>query len=184
MRHVSAISLPRNLPRALIDVRAEAAPRTADVLQQLAEGFTEFKSRYDGELRDVTERVSALTINGPHATAGFLPPDPEYSAAFARYFRKGDGEDVVKAANGSGRRAQIHAAMSVGTADQGGYLAPTEWDRRISQAQLAASPMRRLATVQSTAVGAYSTLWNNNLWGTGWVGETASRPETTTPTRL
>ena len=71
--------------------------------------------------------------------------------------------------------------MSVGTADAGGYLAPVEWDRKIGQALIATSPMRRLATVQTTTVGAYTTIWSDRVWGTGWVGETASRPETTTP---
>jgi HK97 family phage major capsid protein len=40
--------------------------------------------------------------------------------------------------------------------------------------------MRRLATVQGTSVGAYSTIWNTDTWGSGWVGETAARPQTTT----
>jgi HK97 family phage major capsid protein len=57
-------------------------------------------------------------------------------------------------------------------------LAPVEWDRKISEAQRANSPMRRLATVRQTSVGAYTTLWNNDQWGSGWVGETAARPQT------
>jgi HK97 family phage major capsid protein len=42
--------------------------------------------------------------------------------------------------------------------------------------------MRRLATVQVTGVGAYTSLWSDGAWGSGWVGETAARPQTTTPT--
>jgi HK97 family phage major capsid protein len=39
--------------------------------------------------------------------------------------------------------------------------------------------MRRLATVQATSVGAYTKLWDPKNWGSGWVGETAARPQTT-----
>lgn len=180
MRKLSTLARPRALVGS---VRAETS--TADLLNNISAGFEDFKRRYDGQLNDVeaslNEKLAALGLNGAFG-GGSRPVDPEYSAAFASYFRKGDGEDVIKAANATGQRAQIYAAMSVGTADAGGYLAPVEWDRRISQAQTATSPMRRLASVQNTTVGAYTTLWNDNSWGTGWVGETAARPATTTPT--
>ena len=42
--------------------------------------------------------------------------------------------------------------------------------------------MRRLARVVPTTVRAYSTLYAASGWGSGWVGETAARPETSTPT--
>lgn len=185
MRRLNPVTLPTNFPRALAcNPRADAD--IGATIRELTQGFSAFKANYDGQLRDVEaslmEKITAGYVNGGGGDSGFRPADPEYSAAFANYFRKGDGEDVIKAANATGDRARIQAAMSVGTADQGGYLAPTEWDRRISQAQLATSPMRRLATVQATTVGAYSTLWNNRVWGSGWVGETAARPETTSPT--
>lgn len=71
--------------------------------------------------------------------------------------------------------------MSVGDNSAGGYLAPVEWDRQILQQQRTTSPMRRIAKVMSTSAGAYTSLWNNDQWGSGWVGETAARPGTTTP---
>lgn len=171
-------------PRALRGtVHAEA--NATETLRQLQDAFTDFKARYgdriDAVEAELNEKIAVSQMGGGSGRRG-TPPDPEYSRAFASYFRKGDGEAQLRTANESGQRAQIHAAMSVGTADSGGYLAPTEWDRKIQQALQATSPMRRLASVQTTSVGAYSTLWNNNLWGSGWVGETAARPETTTPT--
>jgi len=51
----------------------------------------------------------------------------------------------------------------------------------VRKAQQEISPMRRIAQVVTTGVGAFSTVWSNNAWGSGWVGETAARPETTTP---
>lgn len=126
--------------------------------------------------------ASDLLSGGPGAPAA-LPIDTAYSGAFASYFRKGatDAEASLKTANAMGERGTIQAAMSVGDNSAGGYLAPVEWDRKIQKAQYAKSPMRRIAQVQTTSVGAYSTLWSNNQWGSGWVGETAARPSTTTP---
>lgn len=121
---------------------------------------------------------------GPSAGGMFGAPlaaEPDYTRAFAAYTRKGDSVDALKAANATGDRATIHAAMSVGSNTDGGYLAPIEWDRKMHERQRATSPMRRLATVQATAVGAFTSLWSDDAWGSGWVGETAARPQTTNP---
>ncbi|WP_426031029.1 phage major capsid protein [Caulobacter sp. DWP3-1-3b2] len=181
------LALATSAPRALRGpVRAQGNP--ADILGQLNAAFGDFKTRHEGEIRninaaldDMAIRNAALGINGG---GSHRPEDPEYTTTFADYFRKGGhgSEDAVKQANAQGHRAQVQAAMSVGSASDGGYLAPTEWDRRINKAMTAKSPMRRLAQIQPTDVNAYSTIWNNAAWGSGWVGETAARPETTTAT--
>lgn len=180
----SSIPAPRALPRGLLAVRCETDPKK--IIAQLSAGFEDFKARYDGKINDleghVATQLAAINMHGGGSDSRFRPDDPEYSQAFASFFRAGDAEDTIKSANAEGRRAQVQAAMSVGDNSSGGYLAPVEWDRRISHAQLAKSPMRRLATVQSTSVGAYSTLWNNQAWASGWVGEAAARPETTSAT--
>ena len=72
--------------------------------------------------------------------------------------------------------------MSAGSSADGGYLAPTEWDRKVNKQLALVSPMRRIANVVPTGVRAYSTLWNTAEWGSGWAGETASRPQTTSAT--
>lgn len=185
-----------NLPRALRGaVRAEETPE--QLFSQVRGALRDLNNKYDNGLQDVRERVNNLTdamnamqgqidvsaIGAPSANAT-LPADPEYTRAFASYFRKGEAgaEAELREANAVGERATIQAAMSVGDNSSGGYLAPVEWDRKVSQAQVATSPMRRLAKVVRTSVGAYSTLWSNDQFGSGWVGETAARPETTTAT--
>lgn len=138
--------------------------------------------RLEAALDDQAVTLAAAKLGGSGVTGG-PAPDPEYTTAFASYFRRGDDEAAVKAANQTGwRRDAINAAMSVGSNTDGGYTAPVEWDRKIRQAQLVQSPMRRLAEVVTTGVAGYSTLWNNGGWGSAWVGETASRPTTTAAT--
>lgn len=182
---------PMQFPRALRGpVRAETQEQLlAQMNAAVGDLSTKLKARLSGCEETVQNLVDSMSsmqrsvdsnlIGSPGASA-VTPMDSDYSRAFANYFRKGDSsaEEEVRAANAVGDRAAIRAAMSVGSDSDGGYLAPVEWDRNINQAQVATSPMRRLAKVVPTSVGAFSTLWNNDQWGSGWVGETAARPQT------
>ncbi len=181
-----------NLPRALRGaVRADGGDNA--LFAQIQSTLGDIRNQTDTRLSGMEETVGNLTAslgaiqqqvdNGgsfANSSQTILPVEPEYSSAFASYFRRGESgaESTLRDANAIGERATIQAAMSVGDNSSGGYLAPVEWDRRINQAQVATSPMRRLAKVVPTSVGAYSTLWNDAQWGSGWVGETAARPET------
>ena len=145
--------------------------------------------KLEGAIDSIEEHINAenlraamTTVHGDGGSA--LPLDKEYSTAFASYTRRGalDAEASLKTANATGERASIQAAMSEGDNSSGGYIAPVEWDRQIQKAQRALSPMRRISQVVTTARAAYSTLWSNDLFGSGWVGETAARPATTTNT--
>lgn len=168
-----------------------AAAKGDDEVGTLVTAFRDFKAHHNTELGRIGSEVDKLSTAIAAANlAGALgsgfngaAPDAEYSKHFETYARKGasSAEAALIEANGSGRRAEIQAAMSSGDSSSGGYLAPVEWDRRVRKAQSAKSPMRRLATVVSTQTGGYTTLWNDDLWGSGWVGETAARPGTTTP---
>ena len=181
MQHIS--TFPRALSRSGFRIHAEQSPE--QMLRALREGFDDFRTKHDERLTNMETALNALT-NGQLPTA---PPvgaaaDPEYTRTFASYFRKGDNDsdNFLRKANSTGDRAVVHAAMSVGDNSSGGYLAPTEWDRSIIEAQRSTSPMRRLATVQPTRVGAFTKLWDPKNWGSGWVGETAARPQTTSTT--
>ncbi len=181
--------LPRALRGSLF-----ASPRNDDpqeLFKQINATLEQFRDRHTARLNGVEASVGNLTESfaamqgqlnaggGAVFGASSLPTDPDYSRTFASYFRRGDGEESLRSANAAGERAMIQAAMSVGDNSSGGYLAPLEWDRRIGEALRTVSPMRRIAKVQTTGVNAFSTLWNNDQWGSGWVGETAARPQTT-----
>lgn len=181
-------------PRALAG-RVFAAPQgdnPQELFQQINATLRELRAKQESGIGDVREHVTNLEnslsamqrqLNGGivNTSATVIPADPDYTRAFASFVRKGDGEQHLSELQGAGERAAIHAALSVGSDTDGGYLAPVEWDRKISQAQLATSPMRKLAKVVSTSVGAYSTLWQSGNPGSGWVGEVAARPQTSTP---
>lgn len=183
------ISFPAAL-RGPVFANSRNGDDTDETVRQINATLQQFRERHTARLDGVEETVGNLhgsvaamqrQIEGGfsnHVGSAILPVDADYTRTFASYFRRGDGDQSLREANAIGERAAIHAAMSVGDNSSGGYLAPVEWDRRIGEAQRATSPMRRLARVQTTSVGAFTTLWNNAQWGSGWVGETAARPQT------
>lgn len=196
MHHMTFPRATGALPRALARVATPALIRAeardpANVLNELTRSVSTFRSNVEGAINEDRERIDNLAaamsaMQGQIGFNGIAPDngrivDPGYTDAFASYARSGDGADALRAANIAGERAQVHAAMSVGSNTDGGYLAPVEWDRKLHEKQRANSPLRRLALVQVTGVGAYTSLWSNGAVGSGWVGETAMRPQTTTP---
>jgi HK97 family phage major capsid protein len=106
-------------------------------------------------------KMAAMEMNGGEAGER----DPEYSASFRSHVRKGD----------------VQAALNKGADDEGGFLAPTEWDRTIISRLSEVSPMRQIADVRKVGKSGFTKLINQGGTGSGWVGETDNRPETATP---
>jgi HK97 family phage major capsid protein len=174
-------------PRALIGtVRADASDPKA-LIAQLNAAFDEFKKTQEEKVAakadDVvvnekldklntamTEIEAALAAKIEAAKIGGAPGDmeptnPEYVAAFKAHMRRGE----------------VQAAMSVGTDADGGFLAPVEWDRTVTDKLKQLSPIRANAQVITVSGSGFSRIYNDGVIGSGWVGETAARPETTTP---
>ena len=133
----------------------------------------------------VTDMESALNaINAKLAAAALTggeraqPADPDYTKKFAAYVRDGANDADLKALH---RDGQPRAAMTEGSAADGGYTTPVEWDRTISGRLKLISPMRQNAQVQATSKAGFTKLFTDRGVGSGWVGETASRPATSTP---
>lgn len=111
---------------------------------------------------DLNIRHVAAQMNG----AGTGVKDAEYTDAFKAHMKRGD----------------ISASMNKGTAAEGGYLAPVEWDRTITDRLTQVSPIRRLAQVQTISGAGFSKLFNMGGTTSGWVGEADARPNTNTAT--
>ncbi|MAG25018.1 phage major capsid protein [Candidatus Pacearchaeota archaeon] len=180
-------ALAANAPRGLVAMpRAEANDPKA-LVAQLNNAFEEFKAAQDEKLASkaddvvLNEKVDRLNnamsdieaaLNEKIAAAQTVSPqgdmkptDPEYLNAFKAHMRKGD----------------VQAAMTVGTDADGGYLAPVEWDRTVTNALKQRSPIRDNAQVITISGTGFSRVYNDGVVGSGWVGETAARPETSTP---
>ena len=175
--------------RGILAVRAESDVKT--LITDVNQAFQAFKASNDENIKalkkgqeDVVrteqiDRISAdigkmqaaideanIKLASAHIGAGEKPlRDREYSTAYNSYVRKG----------------AIQAALDKGVATEGGYTAPVEWDRTVTDRLVLVSPMRQIATVQNISTAGFTKLFNSRGMGSGWVGETAARPETTAP---
>ncbi len=185
--------------RGLVAVRAEAQPKKPASIEDLAVAFEAFKQTHSQELAEVKAgaadvvttdklekinaaldelqaavddqaKINAAAKLGSGAVIGDIKADPEYTAAFKEHMRKGDNA-----------AAEVKAAMSKGTDADGGYLAPIEWDRTIGESLKEVSPIRRESRVVTISGAGFKKHFSDRNVGSGWVGETASRPATTTP---
>ncbi|OJF95894.1 capsid protein [Pararhizobium antarcticum] len=96
----------------------------------------------------------------------------EHKAAFEGYMRRGDEQ---------GLRDLEGKAFSIGSATDGGYLVPNETDNEIGRRLSVVSPIRALATVRQVSGAVLKKPFALAGMATGWVSETAVRPQTTTP---
>lgn len=188
--HLLALSASR--PRGILDpmIRADASDPKV-ILANLTKAFEDFKSENDERLKkkadanvdekverisaalgdfqtafdDVQKKLAAAMLR-PGEQIGDLPPtNPEFVAEYKAWMRKGT----------------VSAAMDKGTDGNGGYLAPVEWDRTITNKLKRISQIRANARVQTISVAGFKKVFSDRAVGSGWVGETASRPATSTP---
>lgn len=136
-----------------------------DQVERINEAVTDLQGKMD----DFTVKLTALSLVGDDKIIGDLPSTPKANIdAFKTFMRQGDSE--------------VKAALSKTTDAEGAYTAPIEWDRSLMGRLKLVSRMREHAQIQSISVAGFTKLFTDRAVGSGWVGETASRPATSTPT--
>ena len=99
--------------------------------------------------------------------------ETKHHAAFNTYMRKGDANKL---------REIETKALSITSDPDGGYLVPDETEKAVMSSLKEVSPIRSIAGVRQVSGTVYKKPFSITGPGTGWVGETAARPETTSPT--
>ncbi|MFM9943210.1 MAG: phage major capsid protein [Hyphomicrobiaceae bacterium] len=144
---------------------------TADVVT------TDKLARIDRVLSDNQRRLDALTLKSarPQLSTGAprSPAEREHKSAFDGYIRKGDTQGLL---------TLEEKALSIGSNVDGGFLVPPETENAVNTALRAISPIRAIASVRQVSSAVYKKPFSVNGFGTGWVGETVARPQTSTPT--
>ena len=79
-----------------------------------------------------------------------------------------------------GRETELKSLTGTVPAD-GGYAVPREIDAAIAARLKAISPIRAIAQIVQTGTAGYRKLVNTGGTASGWVSETAARPETASP---
>jgi HK97 family phage major capsid protein len=145
-----------------------------EVKADALEASFEALEREDGDVAALKEEVAALKMRvDAQAVAGARPAlagaKSESSPFVERYLRKGLEAGVeLKALSGASDAA-------------GGYAVPEELDQAIERTLTAISPIRAIANVVKVGSAGYRKLVTTGGTPSGWVAETAGRPETDTP---
>lgn len=154
--------------------------------------FEAFKQTNDERLDQIEQRMSAdviteekltrinetldelaLKANRPSLETPANTETTKHKSAFNTYIRHGDHQQL----------RQIEAkALSISSDPDGGYLVPEETENAIMRSLQDVSPIRAISGVRKVSSSVYKKPFSISGPGTGWVGETDARPETTTPT--
>ncbi len=167
----------------------EAFKETNDARLAAIEGrapgdvLTEEKlARIDAALDTARTRLDRLSLDGrrPPLGSGTGQDGPAlrdgasiaHKAAFDLYVRAGES---------GGLKRLEEKALSAGSGPDGGYLVPAEVERMVLTRLANLSPIRALATVRVISGGQYKRAVSVRDAVSGWVAETAPRPQTDTP---
>ena len=137
---------------------------TAEKVDRISRSLDEQKRALD---QLTLKRARPALGRDGHAAAGAT----EHKEAFEAYVRSGDDR---------GMRALDSKAMSYGSAQDGGYLVPEETETEIGKRLSALSPIRSIASVRQISGAVLKKPFSVTGPATGWVAETASRPQTNT----
>lgn len=163
------------------------AGNPAEVVESIRAGLQDWQNKYDGDVQSLRDQLSASQgaytemekkmaelqasyddmakkyAAGQMGGQNSISPEAaEQSAAMASYLRSG----------------QISAALT--KEGELGVVAPTEWDRTVTNKLIEVSPGRRLFSVMPTSKASFKKVYNLHGFASGWVGETDERPETNT----
>ena len=173
--------------------QASATPEARAAMHEMMAAFEAFKGANDARLGEIEHKASADTLleekvaridqavasaqarldrvvseaRRPPLGAEPKPVEaPEAKAAFDGYLRAGASFGL-----------ELKAGLS-SASNSAGYVVPEQTERAIERRLMAGSPMREIATVRTVQAGVFRKPVSIAGVGSGWVAETAARPET------
>lgn len=159
--------------------KEENEARIKEIEKKAADPLTEEKVLKLGMALDANKRVLdelVLKSRRPalaHESKVLSAAELEHRTAFDAYVRHGEA---------SGLKRLEAKALSAGSGADGGYLVPEETEREIGRRLAQVSPIRAIAGHREVSTTVYRKPFLITGAASGWVGETAARPETTSPT--
>jgi HK97 family phage major capsid protein len=152
---------------ATLEKRLPVDVLTTDKLDRINRAIDEHKSVVD-ELVLKSARPQ-LGSGGVYRSGAAL----QHKAAFETYVRHGET---------NGLHLLEEKALSVGSGPDGGYLVPAETEAAVIRGVKNISPIRAIAGNRTVSASVYKKPFAITGPATGWVAETATRPETNSPT--
>jgi HK97 family phage major capsid protein len=152
--------------------RRSADVLTAEKVDRIGETLDAQKRLLDDLVLKARRPSLGSAIGGERAPRSHA--ELEHRAAFEAYVRQGDAASL--------RRLEAKA-LAVGTngGADGGYLVPQDTEGEIGRRLAQVSPIRAIAGNRQVSTTVYRKPFLITGAATGWVGETASRDQTTSP---
>ena len=140
----------------------------AEETQQHGQAIAALRGDVDG-LKGQVDAIGKIAARPALDGAKAMPSSPASQDFVARYLRRGEQAGVeLKSFSGA-------------SGPEGGFAVPQEIDALIGATLKDTSPIRSIATVVQTGTAGYRKLVTTGGTPSGWVSETAGRPETDTP---
>jgi HK97 family phage major capsid protein len=161
-----------DVQRIFESYKQENEARLADIKKGRPDPLTEEKmARMDARIDSLTVKQARPPLGGTREAPTY--EQREHKAAFDAYVRHGESANL---------RALETKAMSVGSSADGGYTVPFEVEREIGKRLTLISPIRGIAGQRTISANVYKKPFMTSGPSVGWVGETADRPQTGSPT--
>jgi len=185
--------------------QASASPEARSAMHEMMAAFEAFKGANDARLDEIERKASADTLleekvaridqavgqaqarldralseaRRPAVGDGLAPSVSLFGRATSP---DGGGLEAKAAFDGyvrTGRELGLEVKAGLSSAPtSSGYVVPPETERAIERRLMATSPMREIATVRTVASGVFRKPVSTAGIASGWVAETAARPET------
>jgi len=176
-------------------------PEARAAMHEMMAAFEAFKGANDARLSEIEKKTSADTLleekvaridqavgvaqarldralseaRRPGLGAGDNPASAPFGRATSAFH--GEEKSAFEGYVRSGHVLETKAGLS-SAPTSGGYVVPPETERAIERRLMATSPMREIATVRTVASGVFKKPVSTAGIASGWVAETAARPET------
>ncbi len=179
--------------------QAPATPEARAAMHEMMAAFEAFKGANDARLDEIEKKASAdalleekvaridQAVAGAQARLDRIASEtrrPELGgvnpSAVSRSSSPLRGDETKAAFDGylrAGAVLELKAGLSTAPTS-GGYVVPEQTERAIERRLMAGSPMREIATVRTVAAGVFRKPVSIAGVGSGWVAETAARPQT------
>jgi HK97 family phage major capsid protein len=180
--------------------QASGQPEARAAMHEMMAAFEAFKGANDARLDEIEKKASADALleekvaridravagaqarldrvlsenRRPLVEGGKTPSTTSWSPS------PWDGEETKSAFDSylkTGFGLEVKAGLS-SASNSAGYVVPPETERAIERRLMAGSPMREIATVRTVGSGVFRKPVSTAGVVSGWVAETAARPET------
>jgi len=163
--------------RTFEDFKSENDARLKAVEMRGGDVIAEEKvARIDAALNAHQQRLDELALKSARPALS-----AEHAARHGATAHKSAFDAYIRNGESAGLRQIETKAMSVGSSPDGGYLVPEETEVEIGKRLTDLSPMRSICATRTISGGIYRKPFMTSGPATGWVGETAARPQTASP---